>query len=189
MSIKTNLSALAFAAAAFTTALLANGPASANSFLHSFPGHGPVITKGLGPAEGEGNGGHLVSCRFGTGCTVTGGDRDRDHDRDYDRDHDRDHDHDYGYGYDRDHDRDYGYDRGHDNRYFHGYGYYGWRYWSYWRPRTYWSYPTVYSYNYPSYSSYPTYSSYQPCSYDYKWASVYQPGYGLKRVVVSTCAS
>jgi hypothetical protein len=170
MSIKTNLSALALAAAAFTTTLFASGAASAN-FWHGFPGHGPVITKGLGPVipprEGEG-GGHLVSCRIGTGCTVTGPERD----------HDRDHDHDYGY--DRDHDRDYGYNRYHDWGYHHDYGYYGWRYWYYWRPR--WSYPVVYSSYSPSYTA-------QPCSYEYKWASVYQPGYGLKRVVVTACAS
>jgi hypothetical protein len=78
---------------------------------------------GAVPHKGEGgSGGEVVSCRIGTGCTVTGGDRDRDHDRDHDHDYDRDH-HDY------DHDRD---DYYHWHRWDRWYGWYynrwyGWR--------------------------------------------------------------
>ena len=165
MTTKTKLSALALAAATFTTTLAAGGSASAN-IVRPGLGHGPVVTAGgvtgigatregtiagvrqLPPSQplpgivtgtgatrpgtiagvrqipplpidpsppsppsppsqnGGSNGGTLVSCHPGTGCTVTGNrdhDRDHDHDRDYDRDHDRDHDgyyrRGYGWGY------------------------------------------------------------------------------------------
>src|SRR5215472_1407176 len=201
MTTKTTLTALALAAAAFTT--LSAGSASANA-LQNLPGHGPVQTgatqsqlpphqaglgsivaknpglvdrltpprqvlpypwkpgRGVPPHEsepGKGSGGEVVSCHPGTGCTITGGDHDHDHDHDYGRDRDRDHDHDW----DRDH--------------YHYRDFYRWYHdWSYWYPRWNWTLPPVYT------SYYPT--PVESCSYEYKWASVYQPGFGLRRVVV-----
>jgi hypothetical protein len=112
MTAKTKLSAVALAAATFTT-LAASGSASANPVRGL--GHGPVVTAGgptgagvqthqppINPSPSQNGGsngnGHLVSCHPGTGCTVTGnGDRDRDHDHDHD--HDGYYHRGYGWGY------------------------------------------------------------------------------------------
>jgi hypothetical protein len=78
-----------------------------------------------------------------------------------DHDHDYDHDHGYGYGY--------GYGYGHDYDRWH-------RHFGFWR----WNFPVVYA---PE-----VIAPVEACTYEYKWASVYVPGYGLKRVVVKACA-
>jgi hypothetical protein len=197
MTTKTTLTALALAAAAFTS--LAGGASALD--LQNLPGHGPVVTGiqipprqvgTIGPISGinhnppqvrpwrpgpghfpppheseptKGSGGVVISCSPVTGCTKTpGGDRDRDHDWDRDHDHgwDRDHDH-YGY-------RDF-------YRWYHNWNY------GYWYPRYNWTLPPVYTSYYPTYSA-----PVETCSYEYKWSSIYQPGYGLRRVVVKTCA-
>ena len=120
----TRLSALALAAAAFTTITLAAGGSASAKILRPFPGHGPVTSIDGKPVGGpvgpeappyrfppgglhgnSGSSGGLVSCHPVTGCTVTTGNGD--------------HDHDPGYGHDHDHGGYYG-------RYFHD-RWYGWR--------------------------------------------------------------
>jgi hypothetical protein len=111
--IKTKLTVLALAAAVLTTTLLVAGSASATIPKNRYPGHGPVVTGSsilqkieangghpfkclacttIGtnpPHQGGGNsgthGGGVISCHPGTGCTLTGGDRDGDRDRDHRR--------------------------------------------------------------------------------------------------------
>jgi hypothetical protein len=103
---KTRLSALALAAAAFTTITLAAGGSASAKFLRPLPGHGPVTSidgKPVGWQAGGGNShgnsgssGGLVSCHPVTGCTVTSGNGDHDHDPGYGHDH---YHHDRWYGW------------------------------------------------------------------------------------------
>src|SRR5207302_7614438 len=123
------------------------------------PGHFPPPHES---EPGKGSGGEVVSCSPVTGCKITGGDHDRDHD--YGRDHD--HDHDWYRDHDRDHYRDW-------YRWYHR----DWSYYGY--PRWNWTLPPVYT------SYYPT--PVETCAYEYKWSSVYEPGFGLRRVVVKSC--
>ena len=96
---KTRLSALALAAATFTTITLAAGGSASAKILRPFPGHGPVtsidgkpVGGGIFPPAGashgnSGSSGGLVSCHPVTGCTVTSGNGDHDHDPEYGHDH------------------------------------------------------------------------------------------------------
>ncbi len=98
----TRLSALALAAATFTTIAFAAGGSASAKILRPFPGHGPVTSidgKPVGGLHGNaGSSGGLVSCHPVTGCTVTVGNGDHDHDPGHDHDH-RGYFHDRWYGW------------------------------------------------------------------------------------------
>jgi hypothetical protein len=97
ISIIKTLPALAIASATLTAATIGSSTvasAERGEARHMYTGF--TGTPGINPRPVLGHGpvlpsGELISCRIGTGCTVTKGDRDRDHDG-YDHDHERDHD-------------------------------------------------------------------------------------------------